>query len=339
MKNNLFLICNICLVLFSGCARGPYSVHGNDVTVRIEDPVPGGPSVLRLQVAGPELVRVSASPDGAMHDRASLVVVPQAKFRDFRVSEQEGEVRVQTAALTAAVNVRNGAVRFLDADGNVLLDGSRMGFSPVSVEGKDAFSTRVSFDSPADEAFYGLGQHQSGELNHKGRSEELFQYNTKVSLPVVVSTRGYGLLFDAYSYSRWGNSEPYRQLGETFRLYGKDGKTPGLTGTYTPARGKALVRQEDSLYFENEWAIRNLPEVPLQGAKVVYEGYLEAPQTADYQFIQYYAGFQRTLVDGQEVMARRWRPAWNPNSYKFTVHLEAGKVVFTEKAVKALEDI
>ena len=313
------------LCLLAGCASRPYAVRGDAVTVKISDPAPGGASVLRLQPAGPELIRVSASPDGKMHERKSLVVLPQARFRDFQVSVEEGEVHVKTAALTAIVDPRNGALRFLDAAGNTLLDGSRLGFEPVSVEGKDAFATRVSFDSPADEAFYGLGQHQSGELNHKGRSEELFQYNTKVSLPMVVSTRGYGILFDAYSYSRWGNPEPYRQLGETFRLYGADGVTPGLTGTYTPARGQALVRQEDSLFFENEWAIKNLPQVNLQGAKVVYEGFIEAPETADYQFIQYYAGFQRTLIGGQEVMTRRWRPAWNPNSYKFSVRLEAGR--------------
>ncbi len=61
------------------------------------------------------------------------------------------------------------------------------------------------------------------------------------------------------------------------------------------------------------------------GATVTYEGTITAPQTGDYHFIQYYAGFQSTVVDGVEVMSRRWRPAWNPNSYKFTVHLEAGK--------------
>ena len=320
----LLFLSALCL---TACAGKFFSVRGDQVLVRVADPVPGGASLIRLQLAGPELVRVSASPDGVLHDRVSLVIVPQGRFRDFRVSEENGEVLVRTAALTAAVDLEHGAVRFLSADGTQLLGGSRMGFEPVEVEGRQAYSTRVSFDSPDGEAFYGLGQHQSGELNHKGRSEELFQYNTKVSLPMVVSTRGYGLLFDAYSYSRWGNPEPYRQLGEQFKLYGKDGRTPGLTGTYTPARGKAVVRQEDSLFFENEWAIRNLPELPLQGAKVVYEGYLEAPQTADYQFIQYYAGFQRTLVDGQEVMARRWRPAWNPNSYKFSAHLEAGQKV------------
>lgn len=327
MRKPSFVLLLAAALTLVACTDKPYEIKGGQVTVRVADPLPGGASVVRLQLCGPELIRVSASPDGALHDRASLVVVPQTRFRDFKVSEENGEVCVRTSALTAAVSLENGAVRFQDAAGNELLGGSRMAFTPTEVEGKSAFSTRVSFDSPADEAFYGLGQHQSGELNHKGRSEELFQYNTKVSLPMVVSTRGYGLLFDAYSYSRWGNPEPYRQLGELFTLYGKDGKTPGLTGTYTPMRGNALVRQEDSLYFENEWAIRNLPQVPLQGAQVVYEGFLEASKAADYQFIQYYAGFQRTVIGGQEVMARRWRPAWNPNSYKFSVHLEAGQKV------------
>ena len=327
MRNLSSVLLLAAALFLAACTGKPYEIKGGQVIVRVADPLPGAASVVRLQVAGPELVRVSASPDGVLHERTSLVVVPQARFRDFKVFEENGEVCVRTSALTAAVSLTDGTVRFLDPSGNELLGGSRMAFAPTEVEGKSAFSTRVSFDSPADEAFYGLGQHQSGELNHKGRSEELFQYNTKVSLPMVVSTRGYGLLFDAYSYSRWGNPEPYRQLGEMFTVYGKDGKTPGLTGTYTPARGKALVRQEDSLYFENEWAIRNLPEVSLQGATVVYEGYIEAPQTADYQFIQYYAGFQRTVIGGQEVMARRWRPAWNPNSYKFTAHLEAGQKV------------
>ena len=135
-------------------------------------------------------------------------------------------------------------------------------------------------------------------------------------MPVVVSNKGYGFLFDAYSLSRWGSAQPYRQLGEVFDLQ--------LTGTYTPAKGQPLVQPEDSLYYENEWAIKNLPDVPLQGAKVAYDGTITARETGDYHFIQYYAGFQRTFIGGREVMSRRWRPAWNPNSYKFTVHLEKG---------------
>ena len=194
----------------------------------------------------------------------------------------------------------------------------------MEVEGKKAWSVQSRFSCAAEESFYGLGQHQAGEFDHRGRNEELFQYNTKVSVPMVVSTGGYGLLFDAYSLSRWGNPEPYRQLGELFKLFDKDGVEGALTGTYIPAKGEPLVQREDSLYYENEFVIRNLPKIPLNGAKVIYEGWIEAPETADYDFIQYYAGFQQTSVGGQEVMSRRWRPAWNPNSYKFTAHLEKG---------------
>ena len=140
----------------------------------------------------------------------------------------------------------------------------------------------------------------------------------------MVSTKGYGLLFDAYSLSRWGNPDPYLQLGGMFRLFDRDGSEGALTGTYVPADGTPLVQREDSLYYEDEFAIKNLPALRLEGAKVVYEGSLEAPETADYHFIQYYAGFQRTEIGGVEVMSRRWRPAWNPNSFKFTVHLEKG---------------
>ncbi|MBQ1674308.1 MAG: DUF5110 domain-containing protein, partial [Bacteroidales bacterium] len=209
-------------------------------------------------------------------------------------------------------------------DGTPLLSEGCFAFTPIEVEGKKAWSVRTAFEPDPDDSFYGLGQHQAGEFDHRGRSEELYQYNTKVSVPMVVSTGGYGLMFDAYSLSRWGNPEPYKQLGELLKIYDKEGVEGALTGTYKPAKGAPVVQREDSLFYENEMAVKLLPEIPLSGAKVVYEGFLEAPKTADYHFSQYYAGFQTTTVGGQEMMSRRWRPAWNPNSYKFTVHLEEG---------------
>ena len=315
-----FKYLSIVLLTLVAC-QSEYRVKENTVTVKVKE---GAAQVVRVQVLGEELMRVSATPEKRFHDRQSLVVVPQEGKTAFEVVEKEGKILIATASLTAEVNPQGGEVRFLDKEGKVLLEDGQMAFSPIEVEGKKAWSTQVSYASPEGEAFYGLGQHQAGELNHKGRNEELFQYNTKVSVPVIVSNRGYGLLFDAYSLSRWGNPKAYQQLGEAFKLYDKDGVEGALTGTYQPAGGPALVQREDSLYYENEWAIKNLPAVKLSGAKVVYEGYLEAPETAEYSFIQYYAGFQRTVIGGEEVMSERWRPAWNPNSYKFTARLEKG---------------
>ncbi len=283
----------------------------NEVMVKTAD---GG--AVRLQVVSPEIVRVSVSPTGRFSDCKSLMVLPQEGCDAFHLEEGKDSVALSTGALVVKVSRQDGGTAFFRADGTPLAVDGHASFAPAQADGKKAWSTTVSYASREDEAFYGLGQHQAGEFNHKGLREELYQYNTKISVPVVVSNKGYGFLFDAYSLSRWGSAQPYRQLGEVFDLQ--------LTGTYTPAKGQPLVQPEDSLYYENEWAIKNLPDVPLQGAKVAYDGTITARETGDYHFIQYYAGFQRTFIGGREVMSRRWRPAWNPNSYKFTVHLEKG---------------
>lgn len=305
-------------LLVSACSEGDVRVKGNSVTVCRNG------NTIRLQVISPDIIRVSAAPGESITDRKSLVVVPQRGVSDFDVALNGDSLIVTTPELKALV-CPDGALSFFDQDGKLLAGGGRMSFKPTSVEGKDAFSVRTMFASSDDESFYGLGQQQSGEFDHKGRSEELYQYNTKVSVPFVVSTKGYGILFDAYSLSRWGNPEPYKQLGEIFTLFDKDGVEGALTGTYKTKDGNVLSRREDSLYFENEFVIKNLPQIPLSGSEVVYEGYIQAPETADYHFIQYYAGFQETFIGGEEVMSRLWRPAWNPNSKKFTVHLTKGE--------------
>ena len=286
MKKTSLLL--LAALLAGACCRNEVIVDCNPVSVR-------------LQVVSPEVVRVSVSPDGKFHDRQSLAVLPQKECTDFTVSKESSKVVLTTSALSVEVSKADGTVQFFKADGTPLALDGHAAFDPLEVEGKKVWSTTVSYASTEDEAFYGLGQHQAGEFNHKGLREELYQYNTKISVPLVVSNKGYGMLFDAYSLSRWGSAQPYRQLGEIFDL--------DLTGTYRPKEGAPLVQKEDSLFYENEWVLKNLPQVPLMGATVTYEGTITAPQTGDYHFIQYYAGFQSTVVDGVEVMSRRWRPA------------------------------
>ncbi|MBQ9193344.1 MAG: glycoside hydrolase family 31 protein [Bacteroidales bacterium] len=326
MKRTLVLGLGILLAL-QGC-RSDYKVKGNSVTVELKNIEAGGPSQVRLQVMGPKLIRVSATPDAAFNDRKSLVVLPGKGKTPFAVTAEGGLVKVATSAVTATVDRTTGKLSFVDASGKTLLasgEGGRMAFTPIEVEGKKAFSTQVVFDSPADEAFYGLGQQQTGEFDHKGLNEELYQYNTKISVPFVVSSKGYGLLFDAYSLSRWGNPNPYQHLADVFKVYDKDGKEGALTGTYRTRDGKTLVQREEMLDYENERLIADLPKVDLNGAVVTFEGEIEAPVAGDYYFTQYYAGFQGTKIGGEEVMTRRWRPAWNPNSYRYSVHFEAGE--------------
>ena len=220
-------------------------------------------------------------------------------------------------------------------------------------EQKHGLTWQMKFDSPDDEAFYGLGQHQSEEFNMKGKNEDLFQYNTKVSIPFVLSNKNYGLLWDSYSYCRFGNPNDYLQLNRAFKLYDKDGNAGHLTGTYTDSNGRQIVRDEDSIYYEygtpakseianrtEKGGLKNLPKgFNLQGATVVFEGFIEPIDNGqltmdnsqlsilNYQFILYYAGYIKVYIDGQEVVPERWRTAWNPNAYKFATRLTAGRKV------------
>jgi alpha-D-xyloside xylohydrolase len=54
----------------------------------------------------------------------------------------------------------------------------------------------------ADDAWYGLGQHQDGIMNYRGQQVSFFQNNTEVAIPFLVSNNHYGILWDNYSLTK-----------------------------------------------------------------------------------------------------------------------------------------
>lgn len=320
-------------LLFVACSAPQYQLTDDGVILNLKQENKAKTSKLRLQVLGDELIHVSATPDKDFPKDSSLITVPGLQTVPFQVDDAGDSILLSTARLNVMVSKLDGGITFKDGDGRVILaekSGGGRTFSPIEVEGAKGYTVRQLFDSPADEAFYGLGQHQSDEFNYKGKSEELFQYNTKVSVPFIVSNKNYGLLWDSYSLSRFGDSRDYEQLNRVFKLYDKSGLPGSLTGTYQ-AQGdgmERLVRAEDSLYFEDIITVKNLPEnFPLKNADVTYEGELEASQDGTYRFILYYAGYVKVYLNNELVVSERWRTAWNPNTYKFAFELEAGKRV------------
>ena len=349
------LISAVLLMSASGLQAAGFIQKGNYLTVQLKQHQNFGPSQIRLQVVSDKIIRVQATAEQGFRDKQSLIIVPQKGKANYKVEEQGEKLIITTAAMRAVLNEATGQITFYDLKDHVLLNEVAQGgktFKPFTVPDREigvdiakvpesqkhGWSWRALFDSPDNEAFYGLGQHQSEELNMKGKNEDLFQYNTKVSVPFVISNKNYGILWDSYSYCRWGNPEDYLQLNRAFKLYDKDGKEGQLTGTYVDKNGQKIVRGEDSIYFEyampeaseicnktDKGGIQNLPKgFALNGSKVVYEGYVEAPTNSFYQFILYYAGYMKIYIDGKLVVPERWRTAWNPNSYKFETPIKKG---------------
>ena len=349
------LISAVLLMSASGLQAAGFIQKGNYLTVQLKQHQNFGPSQIRLQVVSDKIIRVQATAEQGFRDKQSLIIVPQNGKANYKVEEQGEKLIITTAAMRAVLNEATGQITFYDLKDHVLLNEVAQGgktFKPFTVPDREigvdiakvpesqkhGWSWRALFDSPDNEAFYGLGQHQSEELNMKGKNEDLFQYNTKVSVPFVISNKNYGILWDSYSYCRWGNPEDYLQLNRAFKLYDKDGKEGQLTGTYVDKNGQKIVRGEDSIYFEyampetseicnktDKGGIQNLPKgFALNGSKVVYEGYVEAPTNSFYQFILYYAGYMKIYIDGKLVVPERWRTAWNPNSFKFETPIKKG---------------
>ena len=312
-------------LLLLSCTGG-LIVDSNSVTVILPDK-----SKIRIQPVSGQIIRVSAVPAGAgFSARPSLMrVFGETPPVPFEYVEEEQRVIVKTGSLQASVDKITGEVIFMDLEGYVILqenEGGGKSFAPIEVDGDKGYAIRQVFESPADEAFYGLGQHQSDEFNYKGKNETLYQYNTKVSIPFIMSNKHYGLLWDNNSLSRFGNPEDYKQL-DVLDLRDADGQEGALTAIYASRNKETeyLRRREPVIDYTDLDKVKSFPEgIPFHNASITWEGTVGAKESGIHHFLLYYAGYTRVFLNGEEVVAERWRTAWNPNSYKFQVDMEAG---------------
>jgi len=84
---------------------------------------------------------------------------------------------------------------------------------------KGTWNIEQRFLAHEDERFYGLGQRQHGFLNQKGCTLDLMHRNSEVSIPFMVSNRGYGFLWNnpglgevslARNETRWTMDQGYQ---------------------------------------------------------------------------------------------------------------------------------
>ena len=79
------------------------------------------------------------------------------------------------------------------------VDGVRVRAQGVPRFDRKAYSAMLHFSFQEGEAIYGLGQHEDGVLNYRGRHQMMYQHNLTVSCPVLMSSRGWGLLINCLS--------------------------------------------------------------------------------------------------------------------------------------------
>ncbi len=170
-----------------------------DLADGMEFAVNGG--TLRVRWCAEEVVRVTfASGAGGAEGPVakSLAVVAEPKQVKWTKQENGQAYTLRGATIQVSVDKQTGAVTFMDAGGRVLLREAAEGrrIAPTTQEGISGNACAQTFELPADEGIYGLGQHQQGVWNYRGRAVRLLQQNTEVGIPVMLSSKQYVLLWD-----------------------------------------------------------------------------------------------------------------------------------------------
>ena len=332
MKSILLKIaipCVVVVLVLSAYPRHEQLVSKTDHGIIIRLPEGNESRLIRLEVISNKIIRVSATPTDSFPTVESLMLVPGLnKSTAFTVTEGEEEVTIATSQLSARVTLNTGEITFADASGKTLLQevkGGGKNFKAKKLDGTTVFTVQQKFESPDDEAFYGLGGHQNGQMNYKNDDVEMIQHNIVDVVPFLYSSKDYGILWDNYSISKFGDPRDYLPLN-SLKLFDKNGQPGGLTATYY-VEGKvwkAAVEDKIDYEFLETPQFDNFPQAVARKGKVVWEGSFASDVEGAHKFLVYASGYFKVWIDNTLIMDK-WRQNWNPWSNKFSVDHKKGQ--------------
>jgi alpha-D-xyloside xylohydrolase len=320
----------------------------------------GGHETVRIEPWGPDSLRVRGTVWEEIRDDlpgALLPARPATGPARPQIEVTAGTARVTNGRLQAEIS-SSGQLRFLRMPGGAELLAEvephftgppQRRFSPVG-GGMHHFETL--FAARDGERFYGLGQHQHGLLDQKGAVVDLIQRNTEVSIPFLVSSRGYGFLWNhpgigrvelGATATRWV-SEATRQWD--YWITAAD-EPAGLLRRYSDAVGHApplpewaagfwqcklrYKTQDELLDVAREYKRRGLP------LSVIVVDYFHWTRQGDWRFDPAEwpdpAGMVAELDKlGVKLMVSIW-PTVNPASENYDEMADLGLLVASERGI------
>ncbi len=133
--------------------------------------------------------------------------------------------------------------------------------------GASDYALTARFEAYDDERIYGMGQYQEKNLNKKGATLELAHRNSQSSVPFMVSSRGYGFLWNnpAIGTATFGTNKTEWVAKSTKKLdyFITAGDTPAqILEQYTAVTGRSPMMPEFGLgYWQCKLRYRNQEEI------------------------------------------------------------------------------
>lgn len=216
MKMNLtvnkikLLFLTLALSIFSGAIEASvssYKKEGDGVLFTLDK------GLMKVKICLGNVVQVKYTTLPLFLDKTSLVVNNEWETTpDFTVSDGANEILITTGQLKIVVDKQTNAIKYTDLKGNLILSEDRAegkSMSEATIAEIKTYTCVSKFLSPADEALYGLGCHPEDTLsiNYKGRGQDMAIKYMTGAIPVLLSTKGYGLMWDNYSASSFYGAE------------------------------------------------------------------------------------------------------------------------------------
>ena len=325
---------SLCVLALCGavCVAG---TRGHDATLEKQPDgilvrIPDG--FLKLSLCGDDMVRVAYARDRTFFERKSLLVEPATTAPSgWSLRRSSDQATITTAKLQIRVNLPSGTVSFFDAAGRPILaekDGGRL-ITPAEVQGERTFHVQQQWEPDADESLFGLGENHLGLLDIKGYDLDLWQHNGTIAIPFLTSSRGYGILWDNTSFTKFGDLRPFEAI-PTGLVFGTDGESGGLTGSYySGAHFERLIAQRKDaridIYIPNQTPNTNRvihPDLPDGDVSVRWEGEIVPTSTGNYLF-QAFSNSGIKLWINDQLLMNHWRQFWLPWKDLARMHLEA----------------
>ena len=255
-----------------------------------------GEGTLTLTAIQDDAVRIQYA-EGEIREMPEMVYEQTRPVKMNKVTEGCRTV-FSTDRMTINVCQKNNIVTIFDAEGKQVFKATGHELKDAQVQGEATREATLTIASPEDEYLYGLGQFQDGFLNVKGLTRRLTQVNTQIAIPFLMSSKGYGILWNNY----------------------------GLTD-FNPADSKIVMEREESVGAERRvnvtsteggrWEVRRNNN---------FKAVLEIPEDGQYAILldvgQKMARRHNLSIDGQTVI--NLVNSWLPPTTTAIVSLTAG---------------
>lgn len=264
-----------------------------------QEKIPFGDGDIHVIPLSESAVRIRYE-EGQEFNLPNLIYTDSKPIKHKSSYNSDGTVTIRTVGYTLTVNPADRSVRISDRSGRVVFCADSHDLVKGRLYDQDISRASLGVKTDEGEFMYGLGQFQDGYTNVCGLSRRLTQVNTQISLPMYISSKGYGLLWNNYGLTDFNPSERTISLSRV-----EDSESKGEMVDVTSTTGGRREFRTGSTFTAE----------------------LDVPQSGRWSLLldcgRTMARRHNLVIDGKTVFDQR--NLWLPPTCSAIVYLEAGK--------------